>query len=453
MANPYLTAWRRRTVNRLRGEASLTLLLRFGLPLVGLGMLAVLVRPLLLSFLDGPASALGSGVSGAVLRLGLAMLWLLTLDVYSALIRGGDREVLALHPVDASQVVRYGALKVLLGRAWIVLGTMLLLLPIALEADVTLWVASCAALASLAVVGVTGSALIYLLAVDASESGFFQPMLDAVRGQNPREQAAFIYAPGIVLLGGGVLLWLASLGVESVWAGEPMGWAAIAAPAVIGVLVWFPVPRLADRTWFRASSVLADIDARYGALADRDEGLRVYLDWMVRWLPTDIARFALKDLRHGWRARRGWITGAWALGGAAGISSWTADPSGPLRGGAIAIAGMAVCATVAVLLERDEPAFLRRWLVPRGPTRWVARGLVVWAWLQGALPFVVAVVLIRGSVSAAASVFVVGELAAVGLVGLALLCSRSPGRGHLIYGPTAAVGAAVLAAVVLGGVL
>ena len=87
------------------------------------------------------------------------------------------------------------------------------------------------------------------------------PILDLIRGTNPPQQAAFIYAPGVVLalLGGGIFT--VTLGIEAARMGEIWGGVLLLTPAVVGGLLLAVIPQSANAGWYRATVVVADIDA------------------------------------------------------------------------------------------------------------------------------------------------------------------------------------------------
>ena len=167
-------------------------------------------------------------------------------------------------------------------------------------------------------------ALVVLWSIEVAEDPSYGALLDAVRGNNPRAQAAFLYAPGAVLGTVGGVHMVGSFGVTLAMEGAGSA-ALIGFPWLVVPLVWRPVPRLARRTWFQGSVVLSEIRGRYDALEDPEERHRVYLDWGIRWLPVHGAR-SLRMLRHGWRAHRGWVLSAWWVGLLAGAVAWTSDP-------------------------------------------------------------------------------------------------------------------------------
>lgn len=419
-------------------------------PIVATALLVPLVRPVFLSFLDLPVDLWPAGTAAVTMRFGALIVGLLALDVYTAIVRGPDRDVLAGLPVDAGQVVRFEVLRVALQRWWVLPAAAVVLAPVAVAGAPVLWALALVALLGAWGMGLALSAGMHLLAIEVSESERWAPVLDLVRGNNPRPQAAFLYAPGAVLLVAGLLVAGGANGAASVAAGDLWGWLGLLLPWPLVAFAWSRLDELARRSWFRGSAVLAEIDARYAALADREEALRVYLDWTVRWLPAGSRVWALRDLRHGWRARRTLITGAWLVGLAAFVAGWTEGEHGPLRAMAVSVFGVWLVAGVGVLLERDEPEFLRAWLPDGGGRALLARIWVLAWWVQPCVwPAALSVWMRRGGADAV-WVLGIGLLAAFVAVGVAIGCGRLRERGLAVYGPVAAVAAAATAAV-MGG--
>lgn len=381
-----------------------------------------------------------------LLRTGLVLVGWAAIDAYDALIRAGDRDVLSIWPVDPRSVVRFELRRLVSRRAWLVLAAAALLSPIA-AVDPVLWGLGVLHSAAVLALAIPASALGLLLAVGVAEHPSAAPWLDLVRGNNHPAQAAFLYAPGAVLLATGGFVQAAAMGVGWLHGGSWVGAVLLGSPVAVAAACVLPIPALARRSWFRAGTVTNEIDARYALLEDRSDALRVYLEWAVRFLPVDAARWALKDLRHGWRARRTWISAAWLVGLASVVAAWTRDPTGPGRAAAIAVLGCWVVASVGVLLERDEPEFLAAWLPPGGPARSAGRAFALVGWLQPAIWPGALAAGARQGVGAFGLVLAAGLLTAAASAAAAMFCGR---RGGLaLYGPIAAFGAALVALGVL----
>lgn len=419
---------------------------RLALVGVGVGALSFLVRPVFLGFLDD-GLGVSAGVGGVVLRLAVVLVGLAGIDVYEGIIRGKDREVLGLLPVDPAQAVRASLLGLMGRRWWVIPGVAALLLPIGLEASWAAWAAAVLALAGVQLFAWPASAVVHLLAVEVARSQAFGPLLDLVRGANPRAQAAFVYAPGVVLLLAAVIAYSASAGAAWVAEGVVTGWVWIGVGPALAVGMSLAVPSLARRSWFRGSAVLAEIDSAYAALGTSEvDRLHVYLDWGLRFLPAAWRRDALHDLRHGWRGRRLWLSGAWVLGIGAALAGWTEAAAGPGRALAVAALAAAAVSSVILALEDDEPEFLRWWLPRTQPRATLARGVVVWAWSQPSVWPAVGITAFMQGWAPAAVVLGLSQLALLGVIGLGLSCARLGRVGPWVYGPAAT---AVVAAVVL----
>ncbi len=443
--NPYRRAWKRRAHNRRGVEGWATTIAGISLPLVAAALLMPLLQPVFLPWLSSPQEAWAAGMSGVTLRVALLVLAVLSLDVYSALVRADDRAVLAVLPVDAGVVARVEVTRVAARRWWLLPFAGIVLAPVALAGAWSLYLGGLWVVFGAVAVGLWLSSWIHLQAIIAAESEGWAPLLDAIRGVNHRPQAAFLYAPGLILLVSGALVQLACVGLEAAHNGGLWGWAGPLPMLVLAFFGWRGTPDLARSAWFRGSLVLAEIDARYAALQDPEEGRRVYLDWSVRFLPSTMGRWAMKDLRHGWRARRSWITGAWLVALGAFAAGWTAADWGPARAMDVSLAGAWLCASIGVWMELDEPDFLRVWLPQGGAGRHLARVWVLFLWVQPPAWFAATSVAMRRGLADGGLVLAVCLGSAFAAACLSWLCGRLGGRGLAAYAPLAAILAATTA--------
>lgn len=414
--------------------------------LVALGLAIPIVDSLFLGWIEGPVAARPDAMRALLTRSGLLVVGWIALDTYSVLIRDGDREILSIWPFDPRDVALYEVARLAVGKAWMLLAAGVLLFPLWML-DPVLWGLALVHTGSVAVLALASSAMVVLLAVDASDNPAVRPLLDLVRGNNHPAQAAFIYAPGLVLALAGVFAWWAADGAARVVAGDLAGVGLLLLPMLPAMACAAAVPTLARRNWFRAGQVMAEVDARYAMLEDQEERLGVYLDWSVRFLPTRVALYALRDLRHGWRQHRAWITGAWLVGLAALAASWTSDPTGPGRTALVTSVGCWWLAAVALRLAADEPEFLRAWLPAEPFEQRAARVFVLMAWQQPVLWMGMLGTLVSAGFEGAALVALVGGVSTALASTTAAMLST---RGWAVYGPVAAVGVLGLATGVLG---
>lgn len=397
---PYRRALRWQRRRAAAGQPLVPRLLGLVVPVMAAVLLVPLVRTAFLSFLDLDEASWPAGLAGAWTRAGLLVLTVAGLLVHGTVLRGPARAVLSLLPVDPRGVVWAELGEAARRTCWVVAATAVVLLPVALEVGTGAWLLGLGVLGGAAAAGLAGGALALLGAVHIAEAPAWAPVLDLLRGNNPRAQAAIIYALAPSTLVGGWLVIGASEGAVALWLGHPAGALALAAPVGAGMAALAGVGPLADRAWFEASVVLAEIRARYAAVEQEDEARHVHMDWIVRWLPARVAPWALLDLRYGWRSQRAWLSSQWLLAVGGVLLGWTSDPAGPARAGVAAGAAGWVAGVVALLAARDEPEFLRAWLPRARGERGLAHAAVVVAW--GALPvgLVVAGVALRGLLDA-----------------------------------------------------
>lgn len=421
-------------------------------PVITAALLVPLVRPAWLWFLDElPPDQWAAPLGGAVFRLSLLLLGWVSLDVYGAVVRGRDRPVLEIYPVDPALVVRAEIGLLMVERWWVPLVAAAVLAPLAVNGMILGYAMALLALSGTWVLGISASAMVYLMAAEAAQSKRWEPVLDLVRGTNPRSQAAFIWAPGVVLAACALLIQVSTVGVVRAVADGPIWAVAVAVPLLVAPVVAIPIPALARRRWFQVSTVLEEIRARYETLQDPQEALRVYLEWTIRFLPARVALFALKDLRQGWRGRRTWISATWLVGLGAFGAGWTEYAHGPGRAAALSAAGVWATGAIGVRMHLDDPAFLSRWFEAVGPERLIARVWAIVMWTQCCVgPAMIAVAVRRGWTDAL-FVGAIGEGTAV-VAGLAtLLVVRFERRPMAVYGLVGVLASALTAAVLVGG--
>jgi hypothetical protein len=421
------------------------------LPLVVAAAAVPLLQPVFLGFLQLPQSAWSEGFAQVLLRACILIIGWLALDLYSGIVRGPERAVLAQWPVEPAQVVAFVVLKTAAQRWWMLPAAALVLSPVAFAGDAARWAVGCCVLLGAWLMALTTGAAVLLGAIAASEDERVAPLLDLMRGNNPRAQAAFLYAPGLVLGLVGAVTVQAAFAVDGALIAQPVAVVRLALPVVVAAVAWSVVPGLARLRWFDGTAVLAEIDARYSSLEEPEEALRVYLDGLVRFLPGRVRLYALKDLRNGWRARRTLITSAWLIGLCGAAASWTSSVEGVSRAGVVVIFGILLVASLGAAMEADEPEFLRRVLPADTSARRVARAFVVAAWVQPCLWPAVLGVWVRQGGEAALLLSGVGFAVTGGAIGLVIGSLALPRWALAVYAPVALVGGAAMARWVSGG--
>ncbi len=402
------------------------------LPVLAVAGCSFLVKPVFFSWLEEP-ELLGVGVEGLSLRLALLGCGAMSLHSYTALVRGPDRDVLAPHPVDPALLLPYLLRRTALERLPLACALVTALTPIAAEGHVEAF-----ALGGLVGLGGWLAGLcvgfpIHLASVWAAESPALAGLLEALRGDNPRLQAALIYAPGVVLAVGGVAIVLAASGARAVIEGDPLGLVRVGAPILWSAVAWVPAGGLARTYHHRTTTLLAEIDARYASVDVEDDERAVYLEWLVRFAPKSLQRELLKELRHGWRGLRTWVTGAWGAGVATALVGWSGRDDAPAQAVAVGGAALLLIGAVGLRLAATDPGWLGQALPVPSAQRGAARALAVLGWMQGViLPTLAAVGLRHGS-DDALMVFGALEGVAVVLTSLSAVCSRAPARGWAPY--------------------
>lgn len=440
MTNPYRLADRRQARARARESPRATRLVPLA-SLAAAGVAVGLMGRTLYGFLDGGDAARVLGATALLLRVGFVLAAGLALSTYSALVRGPDRGVVDHHPLRAAAWYRARVLALVRDRAlWLLVGAVFLV-PLGTLAPAAIFVLAGIGFAALGV-GVAVNLAAPTVGLDPRWAG----VLDAVRGVNPRPQAALIYAPGVALVVSGAVVVAAASGFEGLVTGKGGG-LGVALPWGVGLAgLALGLRHAAGAVRFPA--VLGEIDAAWSSVDTAAEDPRaVYLDWIVRWAPAAWRRDLLRELRHLGRAHRAWIAGSWLGGVLVALSAWTPGADGLERLRAAALVGVAALAGVGVRLgATDVPGLAARLGV--GDAAVVrARSVAVWACAQPVVLVGGAAALIRHG-AGALPWLLLGELAASGLVVLAAWVGhRAPGRGGWWYLPAAlvVVGAGVAA--------
>lgn len=320
---------------------------------------------------DVPAS-----VADISARVGMALAAGLALSAYSAIVRGDDRGVVDIHPLlpaawfsaRCRRLAREHLGWLLAG--WILVGPLGAASPAALLGAGV--VVGCAWM-----VGLAAGVGVNLAAPAVGLDPRWAQILDAIRGVNPRLQAALLYAPGIALTVAGGAILAAAESMRMLLNGRMLGMALLAVPLVVaGGCVALGRRHAAEVARFPL--VLGEIDAAWGAVDTSEEARRAYLDWTVPRFPAGWRPHVLRELRHLWRGERGLAVLSWVAMAVVGLAALAPDG----RAVEIALAGCGVVGVAGARLGRNEP----RWLddtLGLGAARVVPmRALAVGLWLQ-----------------------------------------------------------------------
>lgn len=412
---------------------------RWWLPVLASVAAAPLARPVLLSFLEQGAWV--AGLEAVTLRLGALMAAAMALHTYTDLVRSPDRAVLDAHPVEPRSLLRAIALRTARQRSYLPVVGAVLLAPVLQVRGVVPWAGGVGVVlgAWMAALGV-GFA-VHLGAVWAGLSPGLAQALDLVRGDNPRMQAALIYAPGAALLVVTIAVVFSAAGLSYALTGRPDGWAFLLIPPALGGVGWALAGPLAEHYYVRATALLTEVDGLVSGVDSAEEDRVVYLEWLARGRPE-----LLRQLRQGWRSYRTWALGAWGLGLLGVLGAWSAEPG--LDGRLTSVVGG--CALLFTLLPpqlaKGDPEWLDAALGTHRPRVDRARAAVAVLYAQGAVVPPLAAGLVRHGVDCLAPLlWVEGVLVGLAVVSAAL--SRRLGeRAAWGMGPLALVVWAALTA-------
>jgi hypothetical protein len=387
---------------------------------------APLAEPSLLSFLR--ATDIGPGIEGLCFRLAALIAAAMAIRTYTDVVRGEDRPILDAHPVEADRLLSALALRSLRHTIAWPFAASALLWPMATagEGQAAAWMA-------LVILSAWGGMIgfgyaVHLGAVWASRSPQAAGWLDLLRGSNPREQAAFIYAPGFALFSIGLAIGLASSGARLMAAGHYSQVYLCLLPALLGLVSWPLSKRLAVHHYVPATAVLGEIDARWASIEEGDSAQDVYLDWLA----NDRAEL-LRSLRQGWRRLRIWPVGAWVLGGLAAISAWSGD-----HRSAVLISGVGVClvSSVPASLASGDPPWLDLALGVDARKVFFSRLGTGWLYAQGAVLPACAMVLFKNGLGLGLPALFLLELLALSCSAISSgLAHRMRGQAHWVYAP------------------
>ncbi len=421
--NPYREAARRQRRNRPRS-------LGWILPVIGALFAAPLLSPSLLGFLQGPPR-IADGIEAIAFRLGVLMAGAMSIHTYVALVRSPDRAVLDPHPVLARPLLDAVAIETLRERAYLPIVGALVLSPIAVAGFWSAW-AGTALLGLACWFGALGVGFaVHLAAVWVGHSASAAAILDAIRGANPRMQAALIYAPGAVLLAMGIASGVAAAGLRAALEGLTVGWLWLLLPFALGAVGLALARPLAETQYVRATALLAEVDAQWALVDQKDDPSAVYLEW-IRPRHAEV----LRALRQGWRRIRTWPVGAWLLGLVAAGAAWAPDAEAPARAVLSTAAAACLIAAVPTQLADGDPAWLDEALGVRPLAVGLARAWVAWLYAQGVvIPATIALAIRHGA--AALGMVPVEGIVALCALAAAGAASRWRGRGVWIYAPFA----------------
>jgi hypothetical protein len=349
-------------------------------PVVAVACAIPLVRDVWFGFLptngEVPVEQWAGALSAVCSRLANLIAAAVILHSYSDLVRGPDRAVLDVHPVRSRALVSAIALQTAKSRSYLIGMGAVLLAPLAMAGEMTAYFGALALLTSAWVGGLGVGFLVHLGGVWAAYSPALSALLDAIRGENPRMQAALIYAPGVALAFVGTAVEFGAIGLEAALGGWSLGWAWLAIPAIMGAIAWSAVGTVAERFYVRASLLLADVEGAWAQAETTETVGQVYLERVGLGRPE-----LTRALRHGWRSLRIYATGGWILGLVVLVVSWN-DPDAAVFWGGCAV----VWATsVAARMAAGDPPWLDEALGVSSASVALARTLVALLYGLGVL--------------------------------------------------------------------
>jgi len=409
------------------------------LPLLAVLLAAPLLRDVFLSFLNS-SDPVGPGIAAFSLRLGWFCCAAMSLITYSALVRGKERAILDPHPGNPVLLLRYLIVRCGVERLGLLVCAIAMLWPVAWAGHPQAFFAGACVVSVGWVMGLLVGFPVHLGAVWAAESASLAGLMNALRGGNPRLQAALIYAPGLVLALGGVGVWSVSMWAEGwlISSGETL-WVWWVFPGALAFAALAVTGPLAKGFHYRATALLSEIDSYYARFEDPEEAKVVYLQWTIRPFPEAWKPYLMQELRHGWRSLRVWITGAWGLGGLVALTVSSDETQAFASCLALSGAALLLVGGIGVRLSTSDPAWLDSTLPFDRGLRFRARFVVIFLWLQGVLFLPVMAMGMRHGHSTALLLFGLLEATALVLAFLGTGAGRWRSGGWAAYIPTGLV--------------
>ena len=421
MGNPYRSAHRR--IRRRQGGGWVGLV-----PVVAAAAAAPLLRPVLFRYLDGPHIA--AGTADVALRIGLVVVSVMALNLYTDLVRGPDRPVLDPHPIQPRALLSALCLRSARARLDLLLAALVVLSPVLLAGHAVAYAAGAVFITGAWAASLGVPYAVYLGAVWAARSPAMAGVLNLLRGDNAPMHAALIYAPGVVAAAIGLPMTWVMVAVEWAIEGWLLGWAWLALLPGLGVAGFWAARPLAERFYVPTTALLTEIDGMYAGVDEAEEGRRVYLEWTARGRPE-----LLRALRQAGRSLWPYSVGAWIGGALAGIAAWSRSPEGPGWMAFIVLAGAAAVGTMPAALSRGDPPWLDRALGVRPWRVAAARAAATTLYAQGLFIPPLLAILVRRGAEALSPLLAAELLVGVSSLLTAALAVRLPDRALWLAAP------------------
>jgi len=343
IANPYVKAHQ---ITAQREPRSWRVLLI----IVGAALAAPFAKPLLLNY-----AGTGSGIEQLSLRLGAFLAGLMALQTYTDIVRSPERDVISLHPLLPVFFLDAVAKRTVKKSVCWPIALAIVTFPLLFEGSFEAWFWILMILFSSWLGGIGLGYAVNLGSIWAARDQRMNPILDLVRGSNPKEQAAFIYAPGVALALLGIAIAFASGGARAALSGNPVLGSLVALPIVLGGIGFWWARTLVERELVRGVAILAEIDAHWIQATEDEDAGAVYLDWVAKNNPD-----LLRSLRQGWRSHRLYPNLSWGCGLLCALELWGGQVDDTII---IGSAGIVILGTLPFRLAKGDPCWLDKALV------------------------------------------------------------------------------------------
>jgi hypothetical protein len=343
IANPYLKAHQITTQREPRSWRGVLIV-------VGAILAAPIAEPILLNYAGS-----GSGIEQLSLRLGAFLAGLMALQTYTDIVRSPERDVISLHPLLPVFFLDAVAKRTVKKSVCWPTALAIVTIPLLYRGSFEAWFWILMILFSSWLGGIGLGYAVNLGSIWAARDQRMSSILDLVRGSNPREQAAFIYAPGVALALLGIAIAFASGGARAALSGNPVLGLLVALPIVLGGVGYWWARSLVERELIRGVAILAEIDAHWRLVTDDEDAGAVYLDWVAKNNPN-----LLRSLRQGWRSYRLYPNLSWGCGLLCALALWGGQVDDTIILGS---AGVVTLGTLPFRLAKGDPVWLDKALV------------------------------------------------------------------------------------------
>jgi hypothetical protein len=396
---------------------------------IGALVAAPLAEPSLLFFLA--VGGVNAGVEQLALRLGALVAGIMSLQTYTDIVRSPERGIISLHPLLPKFYLHAVTKRTLQNSICWPIALGLLITPMIVRGAVDAWLWMLLIIFASWLGGIGVGYAVNLGSIWVSRNTEKNQWLDAIRGSNPREQAAFIYAPGIALAVLGISIAFAAGGARAALDGKIYFGLLILMPLFLGVIGFFIARGLVSTELVRAVALLEEIDSHWKRVNNLEDDNEVYLDWLAKESPE-----RLRALRHGWRNHRLYPNLGWFCGALSAIAVWGGQNENGLM---VAALGIVMMGSISPRLAAGDPDWLNTFLGVDQLKVMFARATITILYSLGILIPLVCMLVLKGEKTMLFPIMIMtGAIVVCSFLG-AVCAKHLKAKGNGLYIPLAVV--------------